>query len=156
MDYRVISFHYTLTDEAGKVLDSSRSAEPFAFMTGSRQIIPGLEDQISSLEKGSRKNITVLAADAYGERDEELIIREPRDKFGEAGVRVGDRFRAGQEEEARIFTVVDVSETEVTLDGNHPLAGKNLFFDVEITDVRDATSEEIQHGHAHGEGGHAH
>lgn len=107
---RVVSFHYTLTDVAGKVIDSSKGKEPLAYIEGSGAIIPGLERQITGLKKGDKKKLGVPAAEAYGARK----------------------------------------------DGSHPLAGVDLTFNIEITDARAATAEEISHGHAHGEHGHSH
>jgi FKBP-type peptidyl-prolyl cis-trans isomerase SlyD len=155
---RVISFHYTLKDKAGQQMDSSVGSDPMTYMEGSGQIIPGLESALKTLKVGDKKNVHVVAAEAYGEKDKELLFDVPLSQFpaGEK-VEVGMKFRAGgPEEHSPVFTVVAVTAQAVSVDGNHPLAGQDLFFDVEVTEVRDATAEEIQHGHAHGPGGHHH
>jgi FKBP-type peptidyl-prolyl cis-trans isomerase SlyD len=156
MGARVISFHYTLTDPDGKQLDSSQGGDPLTYLEGGGQIIPGLESALGKLETGARSQVNVAARDAYGERNAENIIDVPRDKLPTEQVKVGDQFRAGQDPRSPIVTVTAVGDQAVTLDGNHPLAGIDLTFDVEITEIRDATDEEISHGHAHGPGGHHH
>ncbi len=152
---RVISFNYVLTDKSGKKLDASKG-EPLSYIEGSHQIIPGLESELSSLKKGDKKKISVPAAEAYGELNPDLKMAVARDKFPSTNISVGDRFRGGPESHAPIFTVIAVSETEITVDGNHPLAGQDLVFDIELTGIREATQEELSHGHAHGEHGHSH
>ncbi len=155
MNPRAISFHYTLTDSEGNKLDSSVGLEPLTYLEGVGQIIPGLERQLALLEVGDKKKIEVLATDAYGERDQKYIVAVPLDKLpGE--VKVGDQFQAGPEAQSHPFTVIEVNETHATLDANHPLAGVDLVFDVELVSIREATAEELQHGHTHGPGGHAH
>jgi FKBP-type peptidyl-prolyl cis-trans isomerase SlyD len=153
---RVISFHYTLTNSSGETLDSSREAEPLAFMEGVQQIIPGLESQIVGLSVGDKRVIRVAAADAYGEVNLSLIVRVPKDKLPVQDIHVGDRFRGGPDQHSPIFMVTEILANEVVLDGNHPLAGQDLQFDVEITGMRPATEEEKSHGHAHGPEGHGH
>jgi FKBP-type peptidyl-prolyl cis-trans isomerase SlyD len=156
---RVVSFHYTLTDEAGEVLDSSSGDSPLTYLEGVGQIIPGLESELSSLLVGSKKKVVIPADQAYGEHDDALVMDIPRAQFAAQEVKVGDQFQAsltGDPEEASLFTVLSVSEEKVTVDGNHPLAGMVLTFDVEVTDIRDATDVELAHGHAHGPGGHHH
>lgn len=153
---KVISFHYTVTDAAGLAVDSSQGKEPLTFMEGAGQIISGLEKALVVLKEGEKKKILVVAADAYGEHNKDLIVTVARSQMPTETIHVGDRFRGGPTPDAPIFMVTDVSDTEVKLDGNHPLAGQDLSFDVEITNMRDATPEEIQHGHAHGKGGHSH
>lgn len=153
---RVISFHYTLTDPSGRELDSSRGAMPLTYMEGVGQIIPGLESEIKKLVVGDKKNIKVAAADAYGVRDENLIVNVPRDRMPVKEFKVGDQFQASHDDHSLPLTVVEITQTHVKLDGNHPLSGVDLTFDVEITEIRDATPEELSHGHAHGPGGHHH
>jgi FKBP-type peptidyl-prolyl cis-trans isomerase SlyD len=154
---RVVSIHYTLTDDTGAEIDSSRGGEPLTYLEGAGNIIPGLEKELLQASPGDRKNVKVAAKDAYGEKQEDRIVKVPRSQFP-AGVepKVGDRFRSGAEHHSPVFTVMELSADQITLDGNHPLAGKALSFDVEITNVRDATEEEVSHGHVHGEGGHHH
>ncbi len=154
---RVISFHYILTDGEGRTLDSSKGGEAFSFMEGARQIIPGLEREVLELAPGTKKKISVAAQDAYGVKQEGLVVTVAKNQLP-AGqdIQVGDRFRGGAEEDAPIYTVTEVQGEEVTLDANHPLAGLDLVFDIEITNVREATDEEKAHGHAHGPDGHGH
>lgn len=153
-----VSIHYTLTDDDGNKLDSSRDRnEPLAYLHGAGNIIPGLESALLDHQKGDSLTVTVEAADAYGERQESLIQQAPRAAFGEGtDIKAGMQFQAQTEAGMRIFTVVDVDGDTVTVDANHPLAGNRLHFDVEVTDVRAASEEELQHGHIHGAGGHHH
>lgn len=151
MSQKVISFHYKLTVADGKVLDSSEGREPMTFLAGGQQIIPGLEKELLAFKTGEKKQVKIQAADAYGPRDPRKIIEValselPKDKK----VAVGDRFRGSDGPHAPPLTVTKVNETHATLDGNHPLAGVDLTFDVELTEMRAATKEEIAHGHAHG------
>ena len=153
---KVIGFHYTLTDASGTVLDSSRDGgEPLLFLEGSGNIIEGLEKELLLLSVGQKKVVKVAAKDAYGEKRDDMIAKVPKSQFGQE-VKVGDRFQSGPGHHAPIFTVIALSGEEVTLDGNHPLAGVDLTFDVEIMSSRAATKDELSHGHAHGEGGHHH
>lgn len=154
MSAKVYSFHYTLTDIAGQVLDSSVGHEPLVFLAGAGQIIPGLETELVLLNKGDRKKIEVKAGDAYGARDASRLIEVPLTKLPKEKVAVGDQFQS--QEHDNPFTVTLVTETHATLDANHPLAGMDLTFDVEVVEIRDATGEEVAHGHAHGPGGHGH
>lgn len=156
MKQRVISFYYTLTDAAGKVLDSSKDGEAFSFIEGTGQIIPGLEKQLMELKIGDKKKINVPAAEAYGRRDESRVIKVPRQELPSQDVKLGERFKGGSEDDAPLFVVTQLGETEVTFDGNHPLADIDLTFDVELTEVREATADELSHGHAHGTHGHSH
>jgi FKBP-type peptidyl-prolyl cis-trans isomerase SlyD len=153
---RVISFHYTLTDKAGQQLDSSAGSEPLAFLVGSGQIIPGLETHLLAMKVGDKRKVLVPAKDAYGDKDPANTTELPLDKMPAKNIKVGDQFRAGSDGHAPVVVVTKVTDTHVTLDGNHPLAGQDLTFDVEIIEVRDATKEEISHGHVHGPGGHHH
>lgn len=152
MKPKVISFHYVLTNNRGEKLDSSEGGPPFSFLADAGQIIPGLDRELQTLPVGEKRRINVKAADAYGPRDEQLVIKVPRARIPAAEIRIGDRFRTSRDARAAVVTVTALSDTEVTLDGNHPLAGEDLTFDVEVTAVREATAEEIAHGHAHGPG----
>lgn len=149
----VVSFHYTLTDTEGNILDSSEGHDAFAYIQGVGMIVPGLEQQMEGKAKGDKFKAEVPASSGYGEVNAELLQRVGLDKFGGQKVEVGMQFQAG---ENHIVTVKEVTADEVLIDGNHPLAGVDLSFDVEITDVRDATAEELAHGHVHGAGGHHH
>lgn len=152
-DNTVVSFHYTLTDNDGQVLDSSDGMDAFAYIQGVGMIVPGLERQMAGHVKGDKFKAAVSAEEGYGPVNAELLQRVGIDKFGGQKVEVGMQFQAG---EHHVVTVKEVTESEVLIDGNHPLAGVGLNFDVEITDVRDATAEELSHGHVHGPGGHHH
>jgi FKBP-type peptidyl-prolyl cis-trans isomerase SlyD len=157
MSTQVIGFHYTLTDKEGNLIDSSKETTPLLFLEGSGQIIPGLENEIKSLAVGDTKKVEVKAADAYGEVIEDLRITVQKSQFPEGQeINVGDQFQVNEEPNAPIFTIMEIESENVHIDGNHPMAGHDLFFDVEITEKRDATEEEISHGHAHGAGGHQH
>jgi FKBP-type peptidyl-prolyl cis-trans isomerase SlyD len=154
---RVIGFHYTLKDKTGTTLDSSIGDEPLYFLEGTQQIIPGLESVISLLNVGDNRQVEVKASDAYGEVNAELIVKVKRTQFPpDADLQVGDQFQVNNDQHSPVFTIMAVESEEVTVDGNHPMAGKDLFFDVEIVGMRPATEEEITHGHAHGAHGQGH
>lgn len=150
----VVSFHYTLKDSNGNVLESSFGDEPLSYLEGVGQIIPGLESALHGLKQGDKRSVHVKAADAYGEHDQELVVQVPRAQIPKDNVQVGDKFHADSGQgQMQVVVVTDVSDSHVTVDGNHPLSGQDLSFDVEITEVRAATKEELTHGHAHGPGG---
>lgn len=154
---RVIGFHYTLTDKTGTVLDSSEGSDPLFFLENSQQIIPGLEKVIQLMNVGDKKKIEVKAQDAYGDVNPELVVKVKKTQFPpDAQLSVNDQFQVNNDPHSPVFTITEIGDEEVTVDGNHPMAGKDLFFDVEITTVRDATAEEVSHGHAHGAHGHGH
>ena len=154
---RVVSFHYTLKNSSGEQLESSFGSEPLMFLEGVGQIIPGLEEAIKSLKAGDKKVITVKAAEAYGEVEPDMVVEVPKEKLPKKDVEVGDRFHADAGDgHAQVVQVTKVTDTHVTIDGNHPLAGQDLTFEVEIDSTREATKEELSHGHAHGPGGHNH
>ena len=154
---KVVSIDYTLTDDEGTVLDSSQGREPLAYLHGSGNIIPGLEKALEGKQAGDKLNVRVDAADAYGERDDALTQDVPLSMFqGVDQIEEGMRFQAQTSAGVQVVTVTRVSGDSVTVDGNHPLAGKPLTFDVNVVEVRDASGEELEHGHVHGEGGHAH
>ena len=156
-DQRVVVMHYTLTNEGGEVLDSSRGGEPLAFLQGSGNIIPGLEKALAGKQAGDKLQVKVAPAEGYGERNPELVQQLPRRAFkGIGDLRVGMQLQAQGDGGMRIITVTKIAGDMVTVDGNHALAGVPLNFDVEITDVRAATQEEMSHGHVHGPGGHHH
>ncbi len=156
MSCRVLSFHYELTNASGKKLDSSRGGEPFPVMEGRKQIIPGLEEELFKMNIGEKKRVEVPAAKAYGTLNEKLKVKVSRDKLPEGNLEIGTRFSTGPEHDSPVFTVVKIEGDEISLDGNHPLAGQDLTFDVEVMAIREATSEETAHGHAHGGDGHHH
>lgn len=151
-----VLFHYTLTDEEGTQLDSSKGKEPLAYLHGHKNIIPGLEQAMEGKQAGDVMVVNVEAADAYGEIQEQMIQEVPRKTFQADDITVGMRFEAQTPNGPVSVVVTGVTEETVTVDGNHPLAGKELNFDVRIDTVREATEEELTHGHVHGAGGHQH
>ena len=154
---RVVTFHYTLRDPAGRVLDSSAGGQPIAYLEGAGQIIDGLDQRLRSAEPGVKTRVQVPAAQAYGERDAAQIQRVKRTALPiEGDLKVGDTFQAGADKFAPMVTVAALEGDEVLLDANHPLAGIDLTFDVEIVSARAASTDELSHGHAHGAGGHEH
>lgn len=153
----VVSIDYTLKAPDGSVLDSSEGREPLAYLHGNGNIIPGLERALEGKQKGDSVDVTVQPAEAYGERDEALIQSVSRDKFeGVDKVEPGMQFQVMSEAGPRIVTVKAVEGEQVTIDANHPLAGVPLDFSVTVVDVREASPEELEHGHVHGAGGHEH
>ena len=154
---QVVSIHYTLKNDAGEVIDASPAGEPLAYLHGHGNLIAGLERELAGRSAGDKLQVKVVAADAYGEYDPALVQRVPRRALkGIADVRVGMRLQAQSQHGARPVTVTQLAGDMVTLDGNHPLAGQNLNFEVEIAAVRPATPEELSHGHVHGPHGHHH
>jgi FKBP-type peptidyl-prolyl cis-trans isomerase SlyD len=150
---QVVSMEYTLKVD-GVVTDSSEGREPLEFVHGAGNIIPGLEREMTGMAVGDSKDVMIAAAEGYGERDQEAFMDVPRDQFpGEIPMKVGTELQvqnqAGQPMFARIEQVEDKS---VRLNFNHPLAGKDLHFSVKVVDLRDATDEEVEHGHVHGPG----
>lgn len=157
MQLRVVTFHYTLRDPAGRMLDTSTGGEPVTYLEGAGQIIEGLEEQLRAEPAGVKTRVLVPAAKAYGERDPAQVQRVKRALLPvEGDLKAGDSFQAGEDQYAPVVTVVGIEGDDVLLDANHPLAGVELTFDVEIVAVRAANAEEIRHGHAHGPHGHAH
>ncbi len=148
----VVLMHYTLTNDAGEVLDSSAGQEPLAYLHGAGNIIPGLEDALTGKTAGSRLKVSIAPEEGYGLRQDDMIQVIPREMFGAEDIEPGMAFQA----EGHILVVTAVNDNEITVDANHPLAGQTLHFDVEITEVRPATDEELAHGHVHGAGGHHH
>lgn len=150
-DNCVVSIHYTLTDDAGEVIDSSVGGEPLNFLAGAGNIIPGLEKELEGCEAGDKKQVVVQPADGYGEYTAELVQVLPLDAFtGVEKVEVGMEFQAQTPSGHVQYVVVkDIGDDGVTIDGNHALAGKVLNFDVSVESVREATAEEIDHGHVH-------
>jgi FKBP-type peptidyl-prolyl cis-trans isomerase SlyD len=155
---KVIKFNYTLKDDGGTILDSSENKEPLSYLKGANTILPKLEETLNGMIIGSKKNVKLEAKEAYGEYKEEAVQVVKKEQFPkEAELTVGASYLANSPDGNQMpFVITDVKEQDVTVDFNHPLAGKDLEFDVELIDVRDATPEEMQHGHVHGPGGHHH
>ena len=154
-DNMAVSIHYTLTNDAGEVLDSSIGDEALVFLQGSGNIISGLEDALVGKVAGDKFNVRIAPEDAYGELMEDMIQVISRDMFeGIDDIEVGMQFHADVSSGSGIVTVVSIDDDNITIDGNHPLAGLALTFDVEVIDVRPATEEETAHGHIHGAGCH--
>jgi FKBP-type peptidyl-prolyl cis-trans isomerase SlyD len=154
---RVVTLHYTLRDDQGAVIDTSSGRAPLSYLHGKGNIIPGLEQALAGKSAGDRLEVTVAPEQGYGPRDERLVQTLPRSRFEQGtALQPGMQLRATTPRGARIVTVVKVERDFVTVDGNHPLAGRTLHFAVEVAEVRRATHEEVSHGHVHGPGGHHH
>jgi FKBP-type peptidyl-prolyl cis-trans isomerase SlyD len=152
-----VSIHYTLTNDAGEVLDSSIGQDTLVYLHGTGNIISGLESAITGKVVGDKFNVHIAPEDAYGEIYDDRVQIISRDMFeGIDDIQVGMQFHADVSHGPGVVTVVAVDGENVTIDGNHPLAGVALTFDVEVVDVRPASAEEIAHGHVHGVGGHHH
>lgn len=148
----VVTVQYTLSKKGGEVLETTVGDEPFEYLHGYGEIVPGLEKVLEGAEVGFKTNVAIPAADAYGDRDEEAVIEVPRDELPE-DIEEGEEIYGDDEEgEPQSFTVMKVTKESVTLDGNHPFAGMDLVFDVEVLGLRQASAEEIEHGHVHVEG----
>jgi len=154
---RVVTIHYTLKNDAGAVLDSSAGGEPLAYIQGHGNLVPGLEKALEGKHDGTSLAVSLAPADGYGVRDEALVQRVPKRTLqGSGEIKKGMQFQARTPDGMRLFTVTAVVGDMITLDGNHPLADQTLHFNVDVVGVREATSEELEHGHVHGAGGHHH
>jgi len=155
---KVVTLEYTLKDNEGVVIDQTTGDDTFAFIHGIGGIIPGLENALDGKQADDALNITIEPDEAYGQREEALLAEVPMDRFDGAGeIQEGMQFQTASEDgTARVVTVVKIEDGMVTVDGNHPLAGVTLNFDVKVIAVREATQEELEHGHVHGPGGHQH
>ena len=154
---KVVSIDYTLTDKDGQVIDTSSGKEPLAYLHGSGNIIPGLESALEGKAEGEQVKVTVPPEKAYGVRSEQMVQAVPRTAFaGVDKIEPGMQFQANTQAGPRLIRVVGVQGDQVTVDANHPLAGQTLNFDVKVVGVRDASAEELSHGHVHGAGGHQH
>ncbi len=153
----VAAFHYTLTDDQDQVIDSSAGRDPLTYLHGSGQIVPGLEKQMEGRSVGDKFSVEVAPEEGYGVHHAELMQEVPRSAFqGVEDIQPGMQFQGrGPQGEINV-TVTRVENDKVFIDGNHPLAGKTLHFAIEVTDVRAASAEELEHGHVHGAGGHPH
>jgi FKBP-type peptidyl-prolyl cis-trans isomerase SlyD len=153
----VVTIHYTLKDDDGEVIDSSPGGEPLAYIHGHGNLVSGLERELAGKSAGDKLSVKIAPADGYGEYEKGLVQQIPRRNLqGIAHLKIGMQLEAQTPQGPRAVTVTRMTGDLVTVDGNHPLAGKNLNFDIEIADVRAATEEELSHGHVHGAGGHHH
>jgi FKBP-type peptidyl-prolyl cis-trans isomerase SlyD len=147
----VVTIAYTLKDADGSIIDASGDGDALSYLHGHQNIVPGLESALSGKAVGDEVNAEVAPEEGYGERREDLVFSVPRDRMpADTELEPGMQFRAqGEEGQEMVVTLVEVGENEVQMDGNHPLAGQTLFFDVAVQDIREATAEEISHGHVH-------
>lgn len=154
---KVITINYTLRDDNKKILDSAQNND-FLYLHGAQNIIPGLESALEGKAVNDELSVSIAPADGYGERNDDMTQVVPKEMFGtEEGIEVGQQFHAASPDGQEIMvTIVAVDDENITVDGNHPLAGVTLHFEVQIMDIRDASAEELEHGHAHGPDGHHH
>lgn len=152
----VVRFHYTVGEVGQPATESSNGGEPLAILIGHNNIIPGLEKAMEGREAGEKFEVDVPAAEAYGERRDGLSQRIPKKHFGEQRLMPGMQVVLQTNFGPRAVTIEKVGMSVVDVDLNHPMAGKDLHFDIEIVEVREASTEEVEHGHVHGEGGHQH
>lgn len=154
----VVTLHFTVSTTDGTQIDSSRDGAPMEHLQGSQYLIKGLEDELEGKQAGDKFDITVEPPLAYGERHDELVQMVPKSMFEGMEIEVGMTFRATTDDGEQSVMIIDETDDDVVVDGNHPLSGVTLNFDVEVLHVREASEEEIAHGHPHGpEGcGHAH
>ncbi len=154
---KVVSLNYTLKNDDGEILDTSEGRTPLEYIHGIGNLIPGLEEALEGKTKHDKLNVTIPPEKAYGVGSEQLIQTVKRSNFEEnADIKVGMQFQAQMDYGMQLFTVTKIEGDDVTLDGNHPLADQTLHFDVDVVDVRDATAEELEHGHVHQAGEHHH
>jgi FKBP-type peptidyl-prolyl cis-trans isomerase SlyD len=152
-----VTIDYSLTDEEGELIDSSVGEEPLIYLHGHHGIIPGLEQALAGHRTGDKVEVSIPPEEGYGDWDEDLVEVVAKEDFDDPeDLEIGTQFETETDEGARLATVIDIEGEDVTVDLNHPLAGMTLNFDVTVLDVRDATAEELAHGHVHGEHGHEH
>ena len=149
----VASIHYTLRDGDGNILDTSSGRDPLVYLQGAGNLILGMEEGLEGKKKGDKFSLKISPEKGYGVKDSNLVQKVPRSAFGAQEVKKGMQFQTNQ---GQVVTVTDVGLDSITVDANHPLSGVELHFEVEVTDVRAASAEEISHGHVHGAGGHHH
>lgn len=153
----VVSMHYTLTMDDGTEVDTSVGSEPLVFLFGNGEIIPGLESALQGKAAGDQLKVKIAPGEGYGEYDDNLTRVVPRNAFRSTNqLSVGMQFEAMTDDGPVVMSITKVEGDNITVDANHPLAGKNLNFDVKIVTIREATKEELAHGHAHGAHGHDH
>jgi FKBP-type peptidyl-prolyl cis-trans isomerase SlyD len=154
---KVVVLHYAVSDSDDTLIDSSYDHKPLSIIHGTGYLIPGLEDALVDHVVGDKFEVAVSAENAYGDRHDEFVQTVPKSMFESVeDLAVGSQLRATTDDGEQTVIVIDVTDDEITVDGNHPLAGIDLKFDVDILEVRDATEDELTHGHVHGEGGCGH
>lgn len=154
---QVVSIHYTLKDKEGIVIDNSKEGQPLAYIHGYGHLIAGLETELEGKKVGNKFDVEIASKDAYGEINESLIQAVPKSGFeGDGELQEGIQVEVQTDNGSRVALVTKIENDKVTLDLNHPLAGIDLFFNVDVVEVRPATEEELEHGHVHGPGGHQH
>ncbi|MBT6492318.1 MAG: peptidylprolyl isomerase [Deltaproteobacteria bacterium] len=155
---KAVSIHYTLTLDGGQVIDSSEGKDPLVYLHGHGNIIPGLEKELVGKGIGEKLSVTVVPEEGYGVHNPGLIQEVPREAFqGVDNLEVGMMFQApGEGGHIQLIRIAGIEGDKITVDGNHELAGKTLNFAVEISEIREASPEELSHGHVHGPGGHQH
>lgn len=154
---KVVSIDYTLTNDNKEVIDTSEGAEPLVYLQGVGQIIPGLEKELEGKKTGDALKVTIAPENGYGVHDESKVVKVARGQIqGDEELKEGMQLQASGPQGHQVVTITKIEADEVTIDGNHPLAGETLHFAVTVRDVRDATKEEMDHGHVHGPGGHHH
>jgi|1185.fasta_scaffold389851_2 FKBP-type peptidyl-prolyl cis-trans isomerase SlyD len=153
---KAVTIGYTLKDDAGKVLDSSDGGEPLTYLHGAGDIVPGLEKALDGKQVGDAISVSLSPEEAYGQRDERQVRNVPLRKLPKGKVEVGMQYEVTTEAGPMLALVTAVRGDYATIDANHPLAGMRLHFDVKVVEVRDATAEELEHGHVHGAGDHHH
>ena len=149
-DNCVVSIHYTLTGDDGAVIDSSRGGQPLVYLHGAKNIIPGLEKELVGKTTGAELKVSIAPEEGYGAYSPEAVHVVPRSAFdGVDDIQPGMQFQTDGPGGVQVIVVSEVNGDDITIDANHPLAGKTLHFDVRVEDVREATAEEIDHGHVH-------
>lgn len=152
---QVIAFNYVLKNKSGELLDASEPSQPLPFMVGKQQIIPKLEEVLITMSEGDKKNVSLEAKDAYGDFRQDMVMEVPKEELAHLKIDIGSHLQLQLQNQVRVVKVSKISDSHVTLDGNHPLAGVDLVFDIEVVLKRDATADEVAHGHVHGLHGHS-
>ena len=153
---KVVKMHYSVLDNNKNTIDNSFDGQPLVFIVGTGFLIPGLENSLLGKEAGETFSVTVEPEQGYGERHDDLMQAVPKSMFEGMEIEVGMQFRATTDAGDQSVMIIEIQDEDVIVDGNHPLSGITLHFDVEVLEVRDATEEELAHGHVHGEGGCGH
>ena len=153
----VVSIDYTLKNNEGTVIDTSSGRSPLVYMHGSGALIPGMEKSLESKSEGDEFHVSITPAEAYGNRDEDLVHKVNRAELAHLqDLALGMELEVQADDTPLVMTIIELTDELVVLDGNHPMSGQTLNFDIQVRSIREATSEEISHGHVHGPGGHDH